>query len=67
MVQTAALRRTVRRCTAVIVLTLGLVTVALTDANAVIPLLLISLAALYLVGSFVNHTPTDVKQGDTTD
>jgi hypothetical protein len=67
MVQTAALRRTVRRCTAVIVLTLGLVTIALTDGSAVIPLLLVALAALYLVGSFVNHTPTDVKQGDSTD
>lgn len=67
MVHSAALRQTIRRCTAVIVLALGILGIAVADGNAGLPILLALAPALYLVGSFINHTQDNVEQREGTD
>ena len=69
MDDTGRLRRTVRRCTAVLVASIGLATWAISDVGtARYGFLLVVLALLYLVGSlvFVPEPPAPDDEGDAS-
>ncbi|MFB6089712.1 MAG: hypothetical protein ABEJ97_01520 [Halobellus sp.] len=56
MVSSPALRRTVRRCTAVLVLAVGVAAEGIVSSSYLTPLLLSAGALLFLLGSVV-YTP----------
>jgi predicted membrane channel-forming protein YqfA (hemolysin III family) len=60
MAEIAALQRTVRRCTAVIVVALGILVGAVSPGNVPVAAVLVVGGIFYLVGSFVYVPETDV-------
>jgi len=66
MEHVAALQRTVRRCTAVLVIAVGLLLGAVSPGNVPTAALLVVGGILYLVGSAVYVPETDVESEATS-